>query len=359
MSKRDKKVAIETRQRTNGNGYAMDLFRKNRVEGLETLQTVVAKARNRLAFTLVELLVVIGIIAILIGILLPTLNKARKQANLTQCQSNMRQIAVGMLQYITDNHSHMMIGWIDKGAFGSTTAVPYPDGWGWAGELMFQGYVRSENYYANPNDASQTQTTKNTVFRCPEDIEQSGGNGSYPTDPANNSFNISLKGFTPRADGAPLHAVVTSYGLNVHNDTTNAANLSGNQTDETPFVWFQTAANLSNSNFSRSLTQIHHSAETVMIIESAGTNNPWTATGAYTNNQTGTAYQVSRIAARHGNRRNTATNGTNFVTGSDAQTNFAFFDGHVGAYDTYPLFMTAGKNWRVDPIANVSPAAQQ
>jgi prepilin-type N-terminal cleavage/methylation domain-containing protein/prepilin-type processing-associated H-X9-DG protein len=68
---------------------------------------------NKGAFTLVELLVVIGIIALLISILLPALNKAREQANLAECGSNLRSMGQLIQIYIAENGGYYPYGHVN------------------------------------------------------------------------------------------------------------------------------------------------------------------------------------------------------------------------------------------------------
>ena len=74
----------------------------------------VGNKRNRSGFTLVELLVVIGIIAVLIAMLLPALSKAQAQAKWVKCKANLKQVGQYLLMYGNDNR-----GWIYPRGFGA------------------------------------------------------------------------------------------------------------------------------------------------------------------------------------------------------------------------------------------------
>jgi prepilin-type processing-associated H-X9-DG protein/prepilin-type N-terminal cleavage/methylation domain-containing protein len=119
-------------------------------------------------FTLVELLVVIGIIALLIALLLPTLNGARKRAAATQCMSNLRQLGMAMVMYSQANNGYVIPSYTMTGVTGGAN-VPLE---GWAPILDRDGYVRGR------------QANDNSVFVCPEmlDIEGMKG-GQTGTDP--------------------------------------------------------------------------------------------------------------------------------------------------------------------------------
>jgi prepilin-type processing-associated H-X9-DG protein/prepilin-type N-terminal cleavage/methylation domain-containing protein len=88
-------------------------------------------ATRAVGFTLVELLVVIGIIAVLIGILLPALSRARERGNQVKCMANLKQIGLAMQIYTNDNKGMLPYGAVFNG---STQIVTDPGSFIWNGE---------------------------------------------------------------------------------------------------------------------------------------------------------------------------------------------------------------------------------
>lgn len=99
----------------------------------------------RRAFTLIELLVVIAIIAILASILFPVFARARENARRASCQSNLKQIGLGILQYSQDYDELMVPSRVH-----SPNAAG--DGSGFAWPNLLQPYIKSTQLFQCPSD---------------------------------------------------------------------------------------------------------------------------------------------------------------------------------------------------------------
>src|SRR6185503_7949764 len=124
---------------------------------------------NRKAFTLVELLVVIGIIAVLIGVLLPALNKARAQSQSVACLSNMRQLGQALNMFAQEHKGYLPKAWFNARPAVTKTTPGFDvqpqdysssDSWGYRFPMFGWDYVLLK--YVNNSKG---------VFQCPTDTD--------------------------------------------------------------------------------------------------------------------------------------------------------------------------------------------
>ena len=262
-------------------------------------------------FTLVELLVVIGIIAVLISLLLPALNRAREQAKTTQCLSNLRQIGTAMLMYTNDSKGWVVPAWI-KAENGGGPGLE-----NWATLLVNGRYLQSPGKTvaafgnsAEFEDPESMDLVQSSVFYCPSgtnkkhdvSVPPPGKDDPEPTSQldAHNTF------FWRRVSRSSLKIVDVWYAANA-NDDANGNALSRERQLRWPMRCIRVMASgeVRGGPLTK-LSQIKKSAEVAMIVDGLRVVDGKSA----------------RISARHNARK---------------YTNVLLADGHCESYRTKDL----------------------
>jgi prepilin-type N-terminal cleavage/methylation domain-containing protein/prepilin-type processing-associated H-X9-DG protein len=132
--------------------------------------------REKKGFTLVELLVVISIIALLFGILIPVLGRAREVSKLVVCQSNLRQLAIAWMSYAQSNDERMCYPFMYQNNYSNIWLIK--ETWVWAPyNAQTDQSVMPEQFYGNPGvvrparDEEFEGIKRGTLYRYTKDVK--------------------------------------------------------------------------------------------------------------------------------------------------------------------------------------------
>jgi prepilin-type N-terminal cleavage/methylation domain-containing protein/prepilin-type processing-associated H-X9-DG protein len=257
---------------------------------------------KRAAFTLVELLVVIGIIALLIGILLPALSRAREQAAKTTCMSNMRQVAMAYVGYANENKGWLPASSRGGGPIRAHDWLHYQPGRDIDQSAIgrYLGKIRDDGKLNN--DSSKIVSFNINVLRCPSDNLQAKRLRFLAGDP-NADYPYSY---------VQNHYIGAGYVFESGDPLTNA----------------------SKREAAGKITQVRRASEKLLIYEEADA----TIDDGHASPDIGTGY-VNLLAIRHDRRRlNVEPTGTFTVAdrtvlknvwNGDFRGNVGFCDGSV------------------------------
>jgi prepilin-type N-terminal cleavage/methylation domain-containing protein/prepilin-type processing-associated H-X9-DG protein len=302
------------------------------------------------AFTLVELLVVIGIIAVLIGILLPALNSAREQAKTAQCLANLRSIGQAMGSYASDYKGAVIPAVIQRaGGGGAPQAVRGDENW--ATLMVARSYVKQADQLSlfgrsgsPPGEGAwqNTGSAGNTIFRCPNGLDIEGApTATSAYDLKSNSGFWRRQSFLYFGAGAASQSngpmVDTWYATNsifpgTYNDTTSVA-----AQDVWPMRSFgHTGGRIYGAKWTKA-GQVRKSSEMAMIFD-----------GFRAHNLSG--WQIS---PRHGKKKGTEVVNVLFADGHAASVPFGNMPGGpAGSSELrdkqYLVEKFAFPKWRLD-----------